>query len=281
MGRILVLNATGKVSTAIVDALAAAGHAVTAASRHPSIPSTDAVRRVHLDYGDPSSFGAALDGVDRVFWLGPPMVVDAEAHTRAFFDAALPQVDKVVLMTAAGVEYDDRIPLRQVELRVERSGTAWTVIRPSWFLDNFHTFWIHGILAEGQIALPAADARSAFVDARDIAASAVAALTDRSTDGQAYTITGPEALTYTEAAARLGAAIDRPIQYVPIDDDTFVAAMIGAGLPPDYAHFLDALFQAVRQGGAATVTGDVERLTGQAPRSIEDYAATWAGAFQG
>jgi uncharacterized protein YbjT (DUF2867 family) len=281
MSRILVLNATGKVSSNLIERLVADGHAVTAASRNPSEPSTDAIRRVHFDYEDPSTFEAALADVDRLFWLGPPAIVDSASYCKAFFDVALQQVDKVVLMTAQGVDVDDSIPLRQLELRVADSGVNWTVIRPSWFMDNFHTFWVEPMRGDGVIPVPAGEAASAFIDAGDIAASAAAALTDDSTNGQAYVLTGPESLTYAEAAEVLSAAAGRTIRYLPIDDETFVAAMVGVGLPADYAGFLDALFQAVRAGAAAQTTDGVERLTGRAPRTLADYAAEHADAWQG
>lgn len=281
MSRVLVLNATGKVSAHIVDTLAARGLDVTAASRHPRAASTDHVRRVHFDYADPATYGPALEGVDRVFWLNPPMVLDAMGHSAAFWDAALPRVRKVVTMTASGVEYDDGIPLRQVELRVERSGVAWTHLRPTWFDDNFHTFWVGGILHGGVVAVPAGDARTAFIDARDIGDAAVAALLDPATDGKAYTLTGPASLTYAEAAAILSEAAGRPIGYLALTDEAFHAGAVQAGLPADYAGFLVVLFQAVRARGVEAVSGAVPELTGHPARTLEAYAREHAAAFRG
>lgn len=279
MARVLVLNATGKVSSNVIDAVVAAGHTVTAASRNPSEPSTDAVRRVHFDYSDASTWDAALDGVERLFWLSPPMVLNPDELCGPFFDKALPQLDKVVLMTAAGIEHAGDIPLRRVEQKVEQSGTAYSIVRPNWFHDNFHTFWIAGIQQAGVLALPAADAKSAFIDARDIGASAAAALFDSSADGKAFTLTGPESLTYTEAAAILSKAAGREITYQPIDDEPFIQTLIGFGIPEGYARFLDGLFQAVRAGGAAQATDDVKTLLGREPISLATYAAEHVADF--
>jgi uncharacterized protein YbjT (DUF2867 family) len=280
MSRALILNATGKVSAAVIEALLADGHEVVAASRTPAGPAHPKLTRVRFDYADPSTFEAALDGVDRFFWVSPPMVLDGLALSQPFFDRALPRVKKVVLMTANGVEYSDEIPMRRAELHIERSGVAYTHLRPGWFMDNFHTFWINSILTQGVIALPAADAKSAFVDARDIGACGAAALRRDDVNGKAFAITGPSALTYAEAAAILSAAAAREIRYVPIEDEAFAQGAIGAGIPREYASLLVGLFQAVRAGAAAHVTDSVEHLTGKAARTLEAYARDHATAWK-
>ncbi len=280
MSRVLVLNATGKVSAALIDRLVDAGHSVTAASRRPAQSADARVRRVHFDYGDPATFDAALEDVERLFWLGPPLVLDLVSHCGPFLERALPRVAKAVSMTAAGVEHDEAIPLRQIELLMDASPAVTTRLRPSWFHDNFHTFWVHGIRSDGVIALPAGDARTAFIDSRDIADAAFSALTDPGTDGGSYTLTGPESLTYTQAAAILSEAAGRPIRYQPISDEDFTAGVIQAGFPEDYAHFLTGLFQAVRAGAAAAVTDDVQALTGHPPRSLRSYAEERAEAWR-
>jgi uncharacterized protein YbjT (DUF2867 family) len=280
MSRILVLNATGKVSAHLIERLTTAGHAVTAGSRRPTAGSTEQLRRVPFDYTDPTTWTAALADVDRLFWVGPPMVLDAAAHCLPFFDAALPQLRKVVLMTAAGVEHSDEIPMRRVELHVEASGVPFTFLRPSWFHDNFHTFWVGGLQAAGVLALPAADAATAFIDARDIGDAAFAALTDPATDGSAFTLTGPEALTYAQAAAVLSEAAGRELRYLPVSDDAFVAGAAGAGVPEAYARFFTQLFAVVRMGGAAAVSDAVPRLTGRPARTLKAYAAEHAAAWR-
>jgi uncharacterized protein YbjT (DUF2867 family) len=110
---------------------------------------------------------------------------------------------RLVTMTASGVEYSDEIPLRKLELAVERSGTRYAHLRPSWFSQNFSTYWLAPILSDGVIALPAADARTTFIDVRDIGEAAASVLQNPARDGRAYTLTGPAALTYAEAAETL------------------------------------------------------------------------------
>jgi uncharacterized protein YbjT (DUF2867 family) len=269
--QILVLGSTGNVGRRLVELLEAAGETVVAASR------TGAVR---FDYSDPATFGPALQGVDRVFLVTPPGHLAAHELLGPFLDAALPVVRKVVLLSADGVQLNDQAPLRQVELRLERSGLPYAILRPNWFMDNFHTFWLAPMRAAGVIPLPAAEARTAFIDARDIAASAAAALQSDAFDNQAFSLSGPEALTYAEAAEVISRHAGRTITYMPIEDGPFVESLTQAGLPADYSQFLAALFGFVRQGAASAVTDSVQRLTGREPGTLEAYAARHADAWR-
>ena len=108
------------------------------------------------------------------------------------------------------------IPYRQVEIAIEKSGVPYVILRPNWFADNFHIFWKAGI-DHGVIAVPAAEGKTSFIDSRDIAASAAAALTSSRFDGKAFNLTGPAALSYGEAAEILSAVLGRKIAYQPLD----------------------------------------------------------------
>lgn len=277
MGKeILVLGATGTVASKVVAALVAKGESVRAASRKGSaVPGATAVT---FDYADPATFDAALDGVASVFVLAPAGNMDPIGLLMPVINAAAERKIKVVMLSVFGVDADDSIPYRQVELQLEKSGTPFVVLRPNWFSDNFHTYWLGGI-KHGVIAVPAGDGKTSFIDTRDIAESAAAALTSDAFNGRAFNLTGPAALSYTEAASILTAATSKTIAYTPVDDDTFVGLATGAGVPEDYARFLASIFYPVREGWTGAVTGDVETLTGKAPRSVETYAADNAAAF--
>jgi uncharacterized protein YbjT (DUF2867 family) len=271
---ILVTTGTGTVGQALVEQLAGAGELVRAGSRAPErIAAAAGVQPIRFDFRDPATYGPALDGVDRVFVLVPTGESAPLELALPFLEAATAdKARKVVLMTADGVQYSDEIPYRQLELFVERSGAPFVLLRPNWFMDNFHTYWYAPITQAGVIPVPAADARTAFIDSRDIAAAAAAALSSDRFNGRAFSLTGPAALTYAEAAATLTAASGRAISYAPVEDDAFLQSMIAAGLSADYAAMLTGLFGVVRGGGAAQTTGAVEELTGRAPISLEQYA---------
>ncbi len=276
-GQILVLGATGTVGKPLVEQLLAAGHAVKAASRTATaIAGAEAVR---FDYSDPSSFAAALDGVESAYVLLPGGYLNVVGLMTPLLQAAADRKIKIVLQSVIGVDADESIPYRQVELFLERSGTPFVILRPNWFTDNFHTYWLAGI-KHGVISLPAADSKTSFIDVRDIAASAAAALTSNQFDGRAFNLTGPEGVSYQQAAAILSSVAGRPITYTPVDDETFIGILTGAGVPAEYAQFLASIFYPVRQGWVAAPTADVETLTGQAPRSVQAYAADHADRFK-
>ncbi|MBP2149898.1 SDR family oxidoreductase [Xanthobacter flavus] len=268
-GQILVFAANGNVGQPLVATLLAKGEQVKAASRTGT--AVGGAQGVAVDMDNPSTFATAFEGVDRVFLLAPTGSLDITGRLLPVIEAAAARKVKVVLMTALGVDADEAIPYRQVELALERSGTPFVIVRPNWFADNFHTFWKPGI-DHGVIAVPAGDGKTSFIDTRDIAESAAAALTTDRFDGRAFNLTGPEALSYGEAAAVLSRVTGKAIAYTPVDDDGFVGILTGAGVPEPYARFLATLFHPVREGWTARITGDVETLTGHAPRSLATYA---------
>jgi uncharacterized protein YbjT (DUF2867 family) len=268
MPKILVLGATGHVGRPLVKDLIAKGEAVKAASRAGQ--PVEGAEGVAFDLAKPD-FGTLFAGADRLFMMLPSGYTDSKGLLLPIVNAAAARKVKIVFMSAFGADADDSIPYRQVEIAVEKSGVPFVILRPNWFADNFHIFWKHGI-DHGQISVPAADGKSSFIDARDIAASAAAALTSSRFDGKAFNLTGPAALSYGEAAAILSGVLGRKIAYQPLDDAAFTAMLTGAGVSADYAGFLAMIFQPVREGWTARVTGDVKELTGRAPRSLRDYA---------
>lgn len=278
--RILVLGSTGNVGKPLVRSLLAAGESVVAASRNPDpAHRQENLQLVRFDYSDPSSFAAALEDVDRVFIVAPTGYLDSNTLLAPFLDAAFAAPRKFVLQSADGVQFNDQAPLRQLELRLENSGHPYVILRPNWFMDNFQNFWFASIRAKGKILLPAGDSRSAFIDALDIADAASAALRSDAFDRQAFSLTGPEALTYVEAAELLSRYARRNIRYEHIEDAVFLQSMSEAGLPSDYAQFLTLLFGFVRQGAASQVTDSVKQITGNAARTLEAYAQRNAGIF--
>lgn len=275
-GKVLVLGATGHVGGPLVSRLVEMGESVKAASRKATpVQGAEAVR---FEQSDPSTFPAAFEGVDRAFVLVPGGNMNVLELLTPVLEAAAERQVKVVLQTVLGANADDSIPYRQAELLLERSGTPYVILRPNWFSDNFHTFWLAGI-KQGVIALPAGDGRTSFIDARDIAASAAGALRSDEFNGQAFDLTGPLALSYSDAAAILSKVAGHPVTYTPVTDDAFIENLAAAGVPRDYAAFLASIFYPVREGWTAVVTGDVKILSGEDPRSLEAYARDHAADF--
>ena len=266
---ILVLGSTGTVGRPTVKALVAGGAMVKAASRGGE--AVAGAEGVTFDYAKPETFDRAFEGVDRAFILLPAGSVDPKGLVLPAVEFATKRNVKVVFQSVFGVDADETNPYRQVEIALERSAAPYVILRPNWFADNFHTAWKAGI-ARGELCLPAGIGKTSFIDARDIAGSAAAALSSDEFNGQAFNLTGPAALSYADAASILSDAIGRKVSYRPVDDATFIDLITASGVSPDYAALLAAIFYPVREGWTAEVTSGVEQLTGQRPRSLEDYA---------
>lgn len=276
-GKILVIGSTGTIGTPLVKALLAKGESVKAASRTGK--AAEGAEGVRFDYNDASTYTGAFDGVDRLFLILAGGRLDAiDALTPVVEEAARRNV-KIVFLSVFGVDADDSIPYRQVELKIIASGAPYVILRPNWFADNFHTYWKAGI-EHGQIAVPAGEGKSSFIDVRDIADSAASALTSTAFDNKAFNLTGPKALGYGEAAAIISQAIGKPVSYSAVSDEVFIGILTGAGVPQDYAAFLASIFYPVREGWTSAVTGDVETLTGHALRSLETYVADHVDALK-
>jgi uncharacterized protein YbjT (DUF2867 family) len=276
-GKILVVGANGTVGTSLVPALLRKGEKVVAGSREGrAAAGAEAVR---LDLADASTLPNALKGVDRIYALSPSGSVDQPGLLLPLIEAAAKQGVKLVLQTAIGVDADDNIPFRQVELALERSGTPFVILRPNWFADNFVTYWGEQV-KRGEIRVPAGEGKSSFVDSRDIAAAAAGALTSSTHDGKAFNLTGPAAYSYAEAAVMLSKALGRSIGYRSVDDATFKREMVAGGLSQDYAEVLAMIFHPVAQGWTAFVTDAVETLSGKPPRPLEVSIGDLAGSLR-
>jgi uncharacterized protein YbjT (DUF2867 family) len=276
---ILVIGATGKTGRRITARLSALGRPVRAGARTPGAPLPH-VEPVRFDWYDASTYRPALEGVDRVHVIPPAGRLDHAPHVAAFLEEArAAQVERVVLMTARGVDVSDAIPLRQNELALQASGLAHTILRPSWFMQNF-TEGAFAPGADGVIAAPAGNGPTPFVDAEDIADAAVAALTGDGHAGEVYELSGPEALTWAQAADVLGSQAGRPLTFVDADPDAWVAGAASAGLPTDYAGMMAQLFGAVRAGHEARLSDGIRRALGREPRSLADFAAREAALLR-
>ena len=276
-GKILVVGSTGTVGQHLVKLLSDAGEQVLAASTSPQkVPALPGVEPVRLDLKDAATYSAALDGVDRIFLLSPTGALDTYELLAPFIQQAVAdRTRKIVFQTAIGVESSDDIPLRRVELLIEQSGAPYVHLRPNWFSDNFHSYWLDMVKA-GVIALPTGDARTSFIDARDIAASAAAVLQSERFDCRAFTLTGSESLTYAEAAAILSEVLGRTVTHVDVDEEIFIKSSLAAGNPEERARQLAMLLHVVKLGYVAQVTPDVEELTGRAPITVTQYARDYA-----
>jgi uncharacterized protein YbjT (DUF2867 family) len=258
---ILVTGATGKTGRRVMERLEARGVPTRAGSR-----SADP----RFDWEDRNTWAPVLDGVGAVYIAYYPDVAvpGAPDVVGAFTEMALANgVERVVLLAGRGEEEADR-----AERVVQALTPDATIIRPTWFNQNFsENFWVEGIQA-GELALPSGDVGEPFVDTDDIADVAVAALTEDGHAGQTYELTGPRLLTFEQAVAEISEATGREIRFqqVPLDD---YAAMLKEQVDDDDIVWLVTyLFSEVLDGRNAHLADGVQRALGREPRDFRDYA---------
>ena len=264
---ILVVGATGKTGRRIVQRLSEKGHAVRKGSRKSDPP---------FDWGDQSTWDAVLDGATAAYISYAPdlAIPGATDAIRVLVARAVEHgVRRLVLLSGRGEE-----EAQQCERIIQRADIEWTVVRASWFCQNFSEGAFLDMVVAGEIALPAGEVGEPFVDADDIADVAVAALTEDGHDGQVYELTGPRLLTFAEAVDEIARATGRPIRYVQIPPEAFAAGVAEAGLPEDIAWLLDYLFATVLDGRNASLGDGVQKALGREPRDFADYARETAAA---
>ncbi|MFD4438738.1 NmrA family NAD(P)-binding protein [Nocardia sp. NPDC058519] len=257
----LVTGATGKTGSRVAALLEAAGHPVRRGSRAATIP---------FDWTDRSTWAPVLAGVDSIYLsYQPDLAVPGAADTIRAFSAAARSagVRSVVLVSGRGEP-----EARECELIVEDSGLNWTVVRCSFFAQNFSEgAFLDDVLA-GTVALPNGDVPEPFAHADDIAEVAVAALTDPRHAGEIYEVTGARALSFTDAVGEIATATGREIAFIPISHSEFVAALGEYQLPEEMSTLLVYLFGTILDGRNTATADGVQRALGRAPRDFSEFA---------
>jgi uncharacterized protein YbjT (DUF2867 family) len=282
---ILVVGATGAVGSELVRQLCHEGERVRGATRAPDDAARafgSAAEFVEFDFERPESFSPALAGVDRVFLMARPGDEHAEQFAVPLIDEMKRQgIRHVVNLSAYGTERQNDSALRKIEKHLEVSGMAFTHLRPNWFMQIFAAGpLLAGIRANATIAIPAAVARISYIDVRDIAAVAVAALTGKEHTNKAYTLTGPQSLDHAEIAHELSKTAGRTIRYLPVSEEDARKAILLSGLSSARTERILGFYRLVRAGACAPVTLDVEEVLGRPAISFErfatDFASCWA-----
>ena len=267
---ILVTGATGNVGGAVLRRLAAEGRAVRTLIRSPDqaqrLPA--GVETVIGGFEDRQALARAFEGVDVTF-----MTAFSHPDFLALQDniiAAARNVGVRVIARISGMGADENAAPGYsrdhgvADRRLACSGLGYLLLRPNWFHQNFHS-----MAAGGAIRLPVGDGRVSFVDVRDIAAVAIAALDDQGLWNQAFTLTGPETLSHAEVADIISDATGRRVVFEDLSEDAWAAE---SGMDAGAAADLNGLFRDIRAGRMAPVADDVERVTGRPAIAFADYA---------
>lgn len=259
--RILVLGGEGKTGRPVAEKLRNMGYEVRIGSRSADIP---------FDWREPAGWPRVLADVAAVYIAYQPDLAvpgsddDIRMLSRLAAEAG---VKRLVLLSGRG---EDAAEVSEEAMK--EAGIDWTVLRGSWFFQNFS----EGLFAEpilgGELVLPSATVREPFVDTRDVADMAVAALTEEGHAGRTYELTGPRLMTFREAVAEFSAAGAREVAYTPVTIEDYAAMLREAGLPEDVIWLVTYLFGSVLDGRNERLSEDIEHVLGRPPRDFADFA---------
>jgi uncharacterized protein YbjT (DUF2867 family) len=282
--KILVTGVTGDVGGEVFNRLAGKGFSVTAAARDPAKAESAGLSGadiVLLDYDSPETFKPALAGVDRLFVVPPPLNPVWHDQIRPMIDiAAQSGVRHIVNLSQMCAEEIKDLPLRFAEKYIEDSGIAYTHLRPNWFMQTYSGSTLEGAKGQGEICVPAGREKASFIDMRDIAAVAVAALTTQGHMNRAYTLTGPKALDHYEMAKILSRVTGQNVEYMPVSDEDMRATLKSANYADDSIEMVIVLYQFLREGRLEAVSPDVANILGRQPISFEQYAHDYAESWK-
>lgn len=257
----LVLGGHGKTGRRVAERLTKTGVAIRIGSRSSDPP---------FDWEKQNTWPPALQGVKSAYVTYYPDLAfpGAVENVRTFAKLAVDSgVRRLVLLSGRGEE-----GALLGEQAIKESRADWTIVRASWFNQNFSEGHLLEAVLSGEVAFPARNIAEPFVDAEDIADVVTAALVEKRHIGQVYEVTGPRLLTFTEAVAEIAKATGRQIQYAPISAEQYGSALVEHGLPADFVTPLVKLFTTVLDGRNARLAEGVQRALGRAPRDFADYA---------
>jgi len=259
-GTTLVLGGTGKTGRRVAERLKARGIDTRIASRsvHPA-----------FDWNDSNNWNQILKGVTSVYIsyapdLAIPGATDAIRH---FVELAVTLgVQRLVLLSGRGEQ-----EAQECERIVQATDVQWTIVRASWFMQNFSEGEFLNMVQQGAITLPAGDIHEPFIDVNDIADVAAAALSEEGHAYEIYEVTGPRLMTFKQLAQELSEVTGRGVQFVEVTREDFNQAISKSGAPADIAWLLNYLFETVLDGRNACLSDGVQRALGREPSDFKDF----------
>lgn len=283
---ICVTGAGGTVSSELIKELESANASFRAAyfsKNKAEAARTKRIDTVIMDYTRPEMLCAAFEGCDKLFLLGPNALNQTQLELNAVEAAKAVGVRHIVKQSVMGADAE-AFSLAQVHRPVEKaiisSGMAWTFLRPNSFMQNVLTFMGETIRAESAFYSASGEAKVSHVDVRDIAAVAVKALTEPTHAGKAYTLTGPEALTYDQFANELSKVLGRPIRHISLSPSDLKHGMLAEGMPEAIVDRMLDLERYFREDQASRITNDIKQVTGRDPRRFVQFTRDYASSLQ-
>jgi uncharacterized protein YbjT (DUF2867 family) len=268
--KVFVTGANGSLGQQLVNQLSEKNYQVTAALRDLSKAKfPTGVNAVKFDYTNPETYSAANDAA-AVFLIAPPLDNAAPEKMAPFIDYLKKNTKATLVFNSViGAELNEGAPLSKVEKHIMVSGLNYYFARPNFFMDNFIKS-MAGDIKNGSYALPAEDKKTTFIAAKDIAEFEIA-LFEKSPEKRAYTLCGPDAISYYDTAKILSEVLGKEIKYIPITESDLINGMTKAGAPKHIIDYLAGLYQVVRAGYAAVGAPDFTEVTGRKATTFKEF----------
>jgi uncharacterized protein YbjT (DUF2867 family) len=274
--KILITGATGTIGKALVQQLLALNADFVAGTRDfGKAKSTLDISEdawVKFDFTDIQSFDKATQNVDRVFVLGPPLTLNLEQILIPFIEYLKEKgINRIVYLSAFGNESlgGDLAFHRIMENYLKESQLDFTILQPSFFAQNFKNYEYQNLMERGITFNVAGDGKVGFVDAEDVAKVAAKVLTEEGHSGKTYQLTGPELLSYYDAANILMEVLNKEIVYPNPSEEAYRGALKAGGAPDFIADYMIPVYGMIKNGSVGRLTKDIEEVTGEKPTDLK------------
>lgn len=272
--KILVTGATGTIGKAVVNALKSKGAsfvaAVTTEQRGKDVFGPD-IPIVEFNYENTGTFPQATEGVSKVFLLGPPLRTDLDALVIPFVKhLKTAGIRRVVYISALGLDEVAELPFHtRVVEALKANGFDYTILQPTFFAQNFKNYEWENITQRSITFVPAGNGKVGFVDVEDIALVAATVLTEEGHTGKTYPLTGPDLLSYAEAAIQLSEVLGKHIHYPNPSPEVYTQTLKDAGAPDFIASYMNPVYAMIADNKVNILSDKVERLTGKKPTALK------------
>ncbi|MQS76211.1 NmrA family NAD(P)-binding protein [Companilactobacillus halodurans] len=287
MEKFLIIGATGNIGFPLVQYLNQNSDVNLVVGAH-NVTKTQAtfnnyrnLEVKHFDFLDPNTFNDSFSGVSKVFFVRPPQLANPKVDMLPFLKFAKNQrIQQIIFVSLIGVEKNPMTPHHKIEKMIEELNLPHTFIRPSFFMQNLNTTHQFDIQKHHDLFIPAGNAKTSFIDTRDIGEVAAISLLDSKYLGQKLNITGPMALTYSEIAQIMSEILPFKVTYSKPSLLKFRKTMLHRGLKKDYVNVMVMLYLITQLGNAKTVTKTAEKVLGRKPHSIQTYIKDYQNDFE-
>lgn len=280
-GSVLITGSTGTVGSEVSDQFESTTVQSRIASRTPSRLNVDGTNSVSVefDFERPETWNAALVDVDQLFLVRPPKVsVD---WLKKFVDAAIRMgTEHIVYLSVLGAEKNPLLPHSRMESHLKDADVTYTFLRAANFMQNFSEIHRLDIIEHDEVFVPAGGGKTGFVDARDVAAVGVTALTEPGHENCAYNVTGPAALDCYHIADVFTDVLGRQVTYPNPSILAFGRRMRSRDVPYPMIGVMIALYTITRIGFSRRVSDDVDRVLGRKARSFRAFVESYADCFR-